>query len=187
MTRRIRNAGTMWIAAAVMAAPGMLLANSTAGGEIGTEVSTRPPLAEQVGRELMSVPYYSVFDDLSFRVNGGRVTLSGQVTQPVVKEDAERVVRRIPGVTSVVDQIEVLPLSRFDDQIRRGVYYAVYGYGPLERYGLGSQPAIRIIVKNGRVTLTGEVANQMDRTLVYQRAMGVPGVFSVTNQLMVEV
>ncbi len=172
----------MWIATALMAAPGMLLANSTAGGETGAR-----PLAEQVGRELMSVPYYSVFDDLSFRVDGGRVTLSGQVAQPVVKEDAERVVRRIPGVTSVVDQIEVLPLSRFDDQIRRGVYYAVYGFGPLERYGLGSQPAIRIIVKNGRVTLTGEVANQMDRTLVYQRAMGVPGVFSVTNQLMVEV
>ncbi len=168
------------IAAAILALPAFVFGYSSAGGEGGKTV------AEQVGHELMSLAYYSVFDDLSFRVDGGRVTLSGQVTQPVLKADAGRAVRRIPGVQSVVDQIEVLPLSRVDDQIRRGVYYAVYGYGPLERYGLGSQPAIRILVKNGRVTLTGAVANQMDRTLVYQRANSVPGVFSVTNQLLIE-
>jgi hyperosmotically inducible periplasmic protein len=165
-----------------MAAPGLFAMSSTAPPP---ESSARV-LAEQVGRELMSLSYYGVFDSLSFRVDAGKVTLSGQVTQPVVKDDAERAVRRIPGVQGVVDQIEVLPLSRVDDQIRRGVYYAVYGYAPLERYGLGSQPAIRIIVKNGRVTLTGSVANQMDRMLVYQRANSVPGVFSVTNQLLIE-
>lgn len=177
----MRRSG-IWVLA-VLATPAWLFAFSNG---TGSENNGRA-LAEQVGHELMSLPYYSVFDDLSFRVAGSRVILSGQVTQPVVKEDAERAIRRLPGVESVVDQIEVLPLSRVDDQIRRGVYYAVYGYAPLERYGSGSQPAIRIIVKNGRVTLTGSVANQMDRTLVYERALSVPGVFSVTNQLMVEV
>jgi len=168
----------MWAATAI--APGLMFASS------GSTSSSARTLAEQVGRELISLAYYGVFDDLSFRVDAGKVTLSGQVTQPVLKEDAERAVRRIPGVESVVDQIEVLPLSRVDDQIRRGVYYAVYGYAPLERYGLGSQPAIRIIVKNGRVTLTGSVASQMDRLLVYQRANSVPGVSAVNNQLLVE-
>jgi hyperosmotically inducible periplasmic protein len=168
------------IAAAIVALPGFVFGYSSAGAEGGKTVT------EQVTHELMSLAYYSVFDDLSFRVDGGRVILSGQATQPVLKADAERAVRRIPGVQSVVDQIEVLPLSRVDDQIRRGVYYAVYGYRPLERYGSGSQPAIRILVKNGRVTLTGAVANQMDRMLVYQRANSVPGVFSVTNQLLIE-
>lgn len=182
MIPSIRRAGTIWTAvAAMLTVPGCVFATSSA-----TEYGGRP-LAEQVARDLTSLAYYSVFDDLSFRVDGTRVILSGQVTQPVVRQDAERVVRRIPGVQSVVDEIEVLPLSRVDDQIRRGVYYAVYGYGPLERYGSGSEPAIRIIVKNGRVTLIGSVANQMDRLLVYERARSVPGVFSVTNQLMVEV
>jgi hyperosmotically inducible protein len=182
-----RFPGSAWgsaaiLAVAILGAPELTFGmSSSAGGE-----NTARTLAEQVGRGLMSLSYYGVFDSLSFRVDAGKVTLSGQVTQPVVKEDAERAVRRIPGVQGVVDQIEVLPLSRVDDQIRRGVYYAVYGYAPLERYGLGSQPAIRIIVKNGRVTLTGSVANQLDRTLVYQRANSVPGVFSVTNQLLIE-
>jgi hyperosmotically inducible periplasmic protein len=180
MTKSFRRAGSAWATVAILALPGALFGYSSVGGDAGKSV------AEQVGHELISLAYYSVFDDLSFRVDAGKVTLSGQVTQPVLKEDCERAVSRIPGVQSVVDQIEVLPLSRVDDQIRRGVYYAVYGYGPLERYGLGSQPAIRILVKNGRVTLTGAVANQMDRMLVYQRANRVPGVFSVTNQLLVE-
>jgi hypothetical protein len=144
-------------------------------------------LEASVRHELASLPYYGVFDSLSFRVDGGQVTLLGQVTQSVVREDAERAVKKLPGVRSVNNQVEVLPLSRMDDQIRRSIYYAVYGYGPLERYGLGSEPAIRILVKNGRVTLTGVVANAMDRTMVYQRANSVPGVFSVTNNLLIEI
>jgi hyperosmotically inducible periplasmic protein len=164
----------------------MVLASGLALGSSTPAQDSARSLAQQVGRGLMSLAYYSVFDDLSFRIDSATVTLSGQVTQPVLKQDAERVVRAIPGVAGVVDQIEVLPLSRVDDQIRRGVYYAVYGYGPLERYGSGSQPAIRIIVKNGRVTLTGAVANEMDRMLVYERATSVPGVSSVTNRLLVE-
>jgi hyperosmotically inducible protein len=146
-----------------------------------------PSLQERVRQELASLPYYGVFDDLSFRVDSGEVTLIGQVTQAVVKEDAERAVRRLAGVRSVNSQIEVLPLSRMDDQIRRNTYYAVYGYAPLERYGLGSEPAIRILVKNGHVTLTGVVASALDRSMAYQRANTVPGVFSVTNNLLIEI
>jgi len=178
MTRSLRIAGGA-LAVAMLAVPGFGLtsADNDAGGRA---------LAQRVQAELSSLAYYSVFDHLSFRVDGGKVTLLGEVTQPVVKVDAERAVNRIPGVRGVDNQIELLPLSRTDDQIRRAVYYAVYAFGPLQRYDAGSQPAIRIIVKNGRVTLIGMVANDMDRRLVYQRALAVPGVFSVTNQLLIE-
>jgi osmotically-inducible protein OsmY len=147
----------------------------------------RASLEQRVREEVASLPYYSVFDNLAFQVDGGRVTLSGQVTQAVVKEDAERAVGRLPGVVSVSSQIEVLPLSRIDDRIRREVYYAVYGYGPLQRYGAGSHPAIRIVVKNGNVLLVGTVANAADRAIVLQRANAVPGVYSVSNRLLVEI
>jgi hyperosmotically inducible protein len=163
----------------VLAAPTLVYASNGAAAS--------SPLEEQVRRQLASLPYYSVFDSLSFHVETGQVTLIGQVTQPVVKEDAERAVKRLADVRVVNNQIEVLPLSRMDDQIRRGVYYAVYEYGPLQRYGSGSQPAIRIVVKNGNVTLTGAVANAIDRSLVYKRANTVPGVFSVTNNLLIEI
>jgi hyperosmotically inducible protein len=175
------------LAAVVLAAPALMHAssgNATAGVQPLVE---RARLEERIRLELASLPYYSVFDNLSFRVDAGQVTLTGQVTQPVVKEDAERAVKKLAGVRSVNSQIEVLPLSRMDDQIRRGIYYAVYGYRPLERYGSGAEPAIRIVVKNGNVTLTGVVANVIDRTMVYQRANTVPGVFSVTNQLLIEI
>jgi len=172
--------------AGVLAVPTLVLASS--GGSAATQpLEERAHLEERIRHELASLPYYSLFDSLSFRVDAGQVTLFGEVTQPVVKEDAERAVKRLPGVRSVSSQIEVLPLSRMDDQIRRSIYYAVYGYGPLERYGLGSEPAIRILVKNGNVTLTGVVANAMDRTMAYQRAHTVPGVFSVTNNLLIEI
>jgi hyperosmotically inducible protein len=167
------------ILALVLAAAGLVHASS------GNSASSL--LEEQVRHQLESLPYYTVFDNLAFHVDAGQVTLVGQVTQPVVKQDAERAVKKLAGVRSVNSQIEVLPVSRMDDQIRRSTYYAVYEYGPLERYGLGSQPAIRILVKNGRVTLTGVVANALDRAIAYQRANTVPGVFSVTNNLLIEI
>jgi hypothetical protein len=173
-----RKFGAM-MAAAVLAAPAFAYAPGNS--------ATTPPLEEQVRRELASLPYYSVFDNLLFHVEAGQVTLTGQVTQPVVKEDAERAVKKLAGVRGVNSEIEVLPLSRMDDQIRRSIYYAVYGYGPLQRYGLGTQPGIRIVVKNGYVTLTGTVANAIDRSMAYQRANTVPGVFSVTNNLLIEI
>jgi hyperosmotically inducible periplasmic protein len=143
-------------------------------------------LENKVRHELVMLPYLNVFDDVSFRVDGGTVTLFGEVTQPTLKSDAARVIQRVEGVTRVDNRIEVLPLSPFDNQIRARTYRAIFGYGPLQRYGMGAVPSIRIIVKNGNVTLAGVVSSQMDRNLAFIRANGVPGVFSVTNQIRVD-
>jgi hyperosmotically inducible protein len=142
-------------------------------------------LEEKVRHELIMLPYLSLFDDLSYRVDGTKVTLFGEVTEPVIKRDAENAVKRLEGVTEVSDRIEVLPLSPMDNQIRWRAYRAIFGYAPLQRYGMGALPSIHIVVKNGNVTLKGVVANAMDKQLVYARASAVPGVFSVTNDLQV--
>ena len=142
-------------------------------------------LEKKVRHELLMMPYFSVFDNLSFRVDNGVVTLMGEVTRPTLRSDAQRVIERTEGVKTVVNTIEVLPLSPFDDRIRLATYRAIYGYGPLQRYGLGTQPSIRIIVKNGNVSLEGVVNNAMDRNLANIRANQVPGVFSVSNGLQV--
>lgn len=141
---------------------------------------------EEIRHELAMLPWVGIFDNLEFQVNGGHVTLLGAVTRPTVKSSAENVVRRIEGVETVTNNIEVLPLSPFDDRIRLAAYRAIYGYGPLQRYGLNPQAPIRIIVKNGNITLEGIVANEMDRNLANIRANGVSGAFSVTNDLRVE-
>ncbi len=144
-------------------------------------------LEAQVRHELIMLPYYDVFDSLSFQVTGDKVTLTGQVTWPVLKSDAGNVVKRIPGVTSVDNQIEVLPLSPFDNRIRWAELRAIYGNSALFRYNLmGPIAPIRIIVKNGHVTLDGIVANQMDKQIAGLAANGVAGVFSVTNNLQVK-
>lgn len=143
-------------------------------------------LENEIRHELVMLPWLGVFDNLQFQVNGNQVTLTGQVTRPTLKADAERVVRRLEGVEQVTNNIEVLPLSRFDDQIRVAVARSIYGYGPMQRYALGANPPIRIIVKNGNVTLEGVVANDMDKNIANIRANGVFGVFSVTNNIAVE-
>ena len=144
-------------------------------------------MIKEVRHQLVTIPYYNVFDDLGFQVNGTTVTLVGQVTQPVVKDDAGRAVKRVEGVTNVINNIEVLPLSPNDDSIRRGVYRAIYGDPMLStRYGFQALPSIHIIVKNGDVRLEGVVANEMDRNVAGIRANGVPGAFHVTNDLKVE-
>jgi hyperosmotically inducible protein len=141
---------------------------------------------KDVRHELVMLPYFGVFDNLEFQVNGNEVTLSGQVTRPTLKTDAERVVSRIEGVTKVVNNIEVLPLSPYDDQIRIAAYRSIYGFGPLSRYNWGPGPPIHIVVKNGNVTLAGVVSNETDRNMAFLRANGVSGVFSVDNSLKVE-
>src|SRR3974377_2102018 len=110
-------------------------------------------LEARVLHELRMLPYYSVFDDLGFTVDGTEVTLTGEVTNPILKSDAENSVKHIEGVTRVKDRIEVLPLSDFDWRIRRQTYFAIYGYGPLQKYSMGTWPSIHIIVKNGDVKL----------------------------------
>jgi len=144
-------------------------------------------IAREVRHELISLPYYGVFDDLAFRVEGGTVTLLGAVTRPVLKSDAEKATKSVEGVTQVVNNIEVLPLSPMDDQIRMAVYRAIYGNPSLStRYGFRAVPSIHILVRNGHVSLEGVVANQADKNLVNIAANGVPNVFSVQNNLQVE-
>jgi hyperosmotically inducible periplasmic protein len=141
--------------------------------------------SKKVRHGLVMMPYVTIFDNLSYKVDGGTVTLYGKVTRPVLKDDAGRLVSRIEGVEHVDNQIEVLPLSPFDNQIRHATARAIYGYPMLNRYGWGTQPSIRIIVENGHVTLEGVVNSQTDRNVAGIRANSVPGVFSVTNDLRV--
>jgi hyperosmotically inducible periplasmic protein len=144
-------------------------------------------VVKEVRHALVTLPYYGIFDDLAFRIDGSTVTLLGAVTRPVLKSDAEKGVKRVEGVQQVVNNIEVLPLSPNDDQIRRAMFRTIYGDPALsDRYGFRAVPSIHIIVKNGHVTLEGVVANQMDKNLINIRANSVPNVFSVANNLLVE-
>jgi hyperosmotically inducible protein len=142
-------------------------------------------VAKEVRHEILTLPYFDVFDYLAFSVSGYEVTLVGQVTNPTLKHDAENVVKRIEGVEKVVNRIEVLPPSPMDDGLRLRLYRAIYGFPSLEKYAMAVIKPIRIIVKNGHVTLEGVVDNQTDKDTVTLRANGVAGVFSVTNNLMV--
>ncbi len=143
-------------------------------------------ITREVRHELVMLPYYGVFDNLAYSVNGGVVTLYGQVTRPTLKSDAANVVKKIEGVTRVDNKIEVLPLSPMDDQSRRAIYRAIYSDPTLTRYGIQAVPPIHIIVDNGKVTLVGVVASEADKNMAGLRANGVAGVFSVDNQLRVE-
>jgi hyperosmotically inducible protein len=142
-------------------------------------------LIREVRHELIMLPYYGVFDNLAFRIDGRTVILEGQVTLPTLKSDAGNAVKRIEGVDKVVNNIEVLPPSPMDDRIRRAVYQSIYSYGPLFKYGGMAVPPIHIIVKNGRVTLDGVVDNETDKNLAGMRANQVPGTFQITNNLRV--
>lgn len=177
MKRSLKQLALTIAAAAVLAAP---------AAQAATGNKKTADLTEQVRHELVMLPYFSVFDNLAYRVDGNVVTLYGAVTRPILKSDAGNVVKSLEGVARVENNIEVLPLSPMDDRIRIATARAIYGYGPLQRYGLGTQPPIRIIVRNGNVTLAGIVANEMDRNIAGIRANGVSGVFSVVNDLRVE-
>jgi hyperosmotically inducible periplasmic protein len=143
-------------------------------------------IAREVRHELVMLPYYGVFDNLAYRVDGNTVTLIGQVTRPTLKSDAENVVKQIEGVEKVNSQIQVLPLSSMDDRIRLAEYHAIYSQPGLDRYAMQAVPPIHIIVDNGKVTLEGVVANQADKDRAAIQANTVNGVFSVTNNLRVE-
>lgn len=144
-------------------------------------------ITKEVRHELLLLPYYGVFDNLQYRVApDGSVTLIGQVARPTLKSDAANAVKHIEGVERVDNQIEVLPTSPMDDQIRIATYRAIYGNPTLNPYALRAVPPIHIIVKNGHVTLEGVVARQMDKQIAGQQANSVPNVFSVTNNLRVE-
>jgi hyperosmotically inducible protein len=162
------------LVAALISAPGLLLGKSAVKS-----------LDEQVRHELIMLPYYGTFDNLSYRVEGNKVALMGQVSWPALRRDAEQAVKRLSGVSSVENKIEVLPLSPFDNRTRWAELRAIYGNSALFRYNLGAVAPIRIIVKNGHVTLEGVVTSQADKNIAGIAASTVPGVFSVTNNLRV--
>jgi hyperosmotically inducible protein len=145
-------------------------------------------LIKKIQSALLKLPYFGVFDNIAFQLQGRTVTLLGSVTSEhsQTKQDAERAVKKIEGVEKVVNNIEVLPPAPLDNRIRQQVYNAIYKYGPLFKYGNNKvNPPIRIIVKGGHVTLEGVVDTETDKNLCTQRANQVPDVFSVTNNLRV--
>lgn len=162
-----------------------VLATAIVQGQAEPSAKGQERIVREVRHELLMLPYYGVFDNISYKVEGYNVTLLGQVTRPTLKSDAENVVKRIEGVEKVDNRIEVLPPSSMDDQLRLALFHAIYGYPPLEKYALGVQKPIRIIVKSGHVTLEGVVDNDTDKNMAGIRAKGVPGTFSVTNNLKV--
>lgn len=180
MKKTFRNM-TLTVAAALLMVPFAQGAVNTAQKKDGLS-----KIEQEVRHELVMLPWFGVFDNLEFQVVGNEVILSGQVTRPTLKSSAERVVAKIEGVETVSNNIEVLPLSPNDNRIRLATYRSIYGFGPLSRYNWGPQPPIRIIVKNGNVTLAGIVANEGDRNMANIRANGVAGVFSVANNLRID-
>ena len=142
-------------------------------------------IIKEVRHRILMLPQMTTFDNIAFKVEGYDVTLIGQVRDPTIKSDAERVVKKIEGVEHVDNRIEILPASPGDDRLRRQLFYAIYRYGPLQHYGIGSNRPIRIIVNHGHVTLEGVVDRESDKNLAGMRANGVPGVFSVDNNLVV--
>ena len=142
-------------------------------------------ITKEVRHQILMLPEFGVFDNIAFKLEGYDVVLLGQVTQPSLRSDAERVVKKIEGVERVENRIEVLPASINDDRLRRDVFRAIYRYGPLQHYGVGSNRPIHIIVQNGHVTLEGVVDREADKNLAGMRANGVFGVFSVENNLVV--
>jgi hyperosmotically inducible periplasmic protein len=143
-------------------------------------------IVREVRHELVMLPYYGVFDNLTFKVDGATVTLLGEVTRPTLKSDAENVVKGIEGVEKVNNQLQVLPLSPNDDRIRIAAYRTIFSQPGLDRYAMQAVPPIHIIVNNGKITLEGVVANQADKDRAALQAKGVSGAFSVTNNLRVE-
>lgn len=150
------------------------------------EAKAEQNLVKEVRHQIVLLPYYSVFDNLAYKVDGDHVILEGQVTRPTLKSDAENAVKSLEGVRSVTNNIDVLPPSPMDDQSRRALYRAIYGEPSLSKYAWSAVPSIHIIVKSGNVTLDGVVDNDTDKNLAGIRAKSVPNVFSVKNDLRVE-
>ena len=177
---KLRNLG---LGVGVMALALSLSAGATTSEPISDQGMAR--IQKQVRHELNMLPYANVFDYMSFTVDGnGIVTLDGEVTNPVLKSDAAYVIKRIEGVERVDNKIQVLPVSFFDNGLRLRLYRTIYS-GPLQRYSLGVNKPIRIIVNGGHVKLVGVVDSEMDKNIAGIRANGVPGIFSVDNQLKV--
>jgi osmotically-inducible protein OsmY len=177
-----------------LGARGMALVLCVLAGQVAAQTKTAPAekharpdenLSRVVHHQLLMLPYYSVFDYVAFTIDGSKVTLSGQVVRPTLKENAEAAVKSIDGVVAVVNAIEVLPKSAADDELRREVYRAIFEDDVLKQYAAQAVPAIHILVKNGAVALEGTVNSKRDRDLAEKKASSVPGMQNLTNHLVV--
>ena len=187
MTRFALRQGVFALAAFLVLVPLEAQKNKDKSGAVATSgAKGQDRITREVRHELVMLPYYGVFDNLTYRVDGTAVTLMGQVTKPTLKSDAGNVVKGIEGVERVDNKIQVLPLSSMDDGLRLAEYRAIYGTPGLDRYAMQAVPPIHIIVDNGKVTLEGVVATQADKDTAGIRANTVNGVFSVTNNLRLE-
>ena len=187
MTRFALRPGVFALAAFLVLVPLEAQKYKDKSGAVATSgAKGQDRITREVRHELVMLPYYGVFDNLAYRVDGTTVTLMGQVTKPTLKSDAGNVVRGIEGVERVANKIQVLPLSSMDDGLRLAEYRAIYGTPGLDRYAMQAVPPIHIIVDNGKVTLEGVVATQADKDTAGIRANTVNGVFSVTNNLRLE-
>lgn len=174
----------------------LLLAFSVAGVQASPQSHQGPPpkgsqnyeawLHQEVRHRLLLLPWYTVFDQLAYSVNGYTVTLTGAVVNPTLKSDAQNAVKRIEGVEKVVNEIRILPNGPMDNQIRRAEYRKIYSQPSLFRYGIGNLQSIHILVENGHVTLTGFVDSAADKNAAGIQANSVPNVFSVKNDLIVQ-
>ena len=187
--RKLMIVGLMFLFAA--AAVAQISSNGPVVKDFGLQASTENPaegkIAKEVRHEILMLPWYSLFDDIEFTVQGQTVTLSGFVTSEHAgtKSDVEKVVKHIEGVDNVINNIRILPPSPLDNQVRRQVYAALARTGGLSRYFWEAAPSIHIIVENQRVTLAGFVNSEGDKNMATIAANTVPGVFQVTNNLRV--
>ena len=181
-TRKIQTIVIAFIAIAVFTT------TAARAGAANTPQASQAHIIREVRHELATLPYYGVYDWLQFEVTpDNTVILRGQAVRPTTKSDAEARVKEIDGVSKVINNIEVLPLSPNDDRLRMALYRAIYNWNsPLFRYATQTLPPIHIIVKNGRAVLKGVVDSKGDAQLAYIRARGVPGLFDVKNELIIE-
>lgn len=154
--------------------------------QTGASVVSSDTLGREVQKKINMLPYYEVFDYITYSINGDTVTLTGKVINGTNKKAAEAAVKRIPGVANVVNEIELLPVGSMDRDIRRDLYRSMSNMGGLSRYLWPSDPSMRLVVERGRVTLEGYVANETDLNLANIAARTVSGVFEVTNNLVVD-
>lgn len=163
----------------------MLLASSATMW--ATPEGSNAKVAEHVRKQIVTLPYYSIFDSVEFQLNDGVLELSGEVYRPVMKKMIEKVAQRVEGVTSVTNNIEILPVSSFDDQIRVALARQLYGSPVFTRHSIQAVPPVHIVVKNGNVTLEGVVNSELEKNVAFHLANGIHGVFSVTNNLRTEI
>ena len=174
---------SLFLLFAIVAVGGAVVASAQTFA-VGKRLASKNSIDGQVFHNILMLPNYGLFDNITFQINGNTVVLGGSVISLGTKRDAERSIRRIPGVARVINNIRELPPSSFDNQIRRSLVRAYANNGGLYRYLQGTNPSVRLIVDNGHVSLEGYVSSRSDANTMRILALGIPGVFTVENHLV---